>query len=154
MATEMVSQKAFDTSALEKGSTISVDEVERIIGAERHTVEYGLKALGLTQQIDRDMYARGIVVVVRMDKGAIVVCTDPEASGYTEHRMATLFKHMGRMLAKHQAVDVGNLTLAKRHSHDRNGEVWSQMYAAAGSVADAPRVLAAAYERKTPGLIE
>ena len=139
----------FDFDALDKGDVIPAERIEEITGHKRQEAAYAIKLMALQSQVQTELIQRGRDVVVRCDKGALRILTDPEAVDYT----AKLFQQRKRQLVRAHGygmrVSVGNLDDEQRLSHERNIVVQGAQLAA---MHDARRTALKAVQRKTPGI--
>jgi hypothetical protein len=137
---------------MKKGDVLGVDVVEAITDAKMGTTAYGLAAMGLCKQIERELEGRGVSASVVVRQGNICVLSDEDAEIHEKRQFARHVNGMERAVAKHQQIDVAQLSHDSKHAHDRDGEVMSLVYQAAKSVAELPRLLAGAHRRSVPGL--
>lgn len=139
----------FDYDALNKGDVIPAERIEEITGIKRHEAAYSIAVMGLQSQVQHELIDRGRDVVVRCDKGALRILTDPEAAEYT----AKLFTQRKRQLVRAHGyglrVQVANLDEQQRLSHERNIVVQGAQLAA---MHDARRLALKSVQRKTPGI--
>jgi len=109
-----------DTSALVKGSTISVNELEQITGRTRGTSAFQLDTIQIVSYIRSQLWARGLHAVVCTQKGAIRVLTDSEALDYNQklHDQGLRRAQRGHLYQSH--VDVTGLSKEEVDELDRS----------------------------------
>lgn len=108
-----------DIDAIEKGSTVTVEEMERIFQIPRTDARFSLRTMGLKEFIQRGMLERGQVVTVAIRRGALCVLRDEEASIYNDREARNKRLGMLRDLARLQGVDVSNIPEERRPMHER-----------------------------------
>lgn len=108
-----------DFEALQKGSTITADELEGISGQLRGTDKYNLYVLGLIHKIRKFLAARNDYWTVKIDKACIKILADPEAA---EYNPAEYERARTRMFTAHflnTAVDADKLNEEESAKHQR-----------------------------------
>jgi hypothetical protein len=141
-----------DFDRLEKGSVVTVAEVERIYGVKQGTDKYNLKALVLGEAIERALEGRGEHVTVKCEKGNLVVLRDAEASKYNASEAMRHLRGMERRHRQMGRVDVSELTAAQRMEHNRRHLIIGSMLLAAAK-ARKMTVATLVHKRRTPGLL-
>jgi len=119
-----------DYNALEKGSTISVDELERITGKKASSYAFALAVLGFVQDLQERLEDRGLECIVVQQKRGLRILTDIEA---TEYAYAEFEKHsraMGRNLRRQLKVDHSGFDEKQKGDHDRRLHKMSFIYSA------------------------
>jgi len=107
-----------ETDGLDKGSVIDADTIKQSCGHRRGSDGYRLAMLRIQEYVERRLAERGLVVVTRIEKYTIPICTDTEASDYTQREIARGLRKMRRHHRKMGTVDRANLTDKKRMEHD------------------------------------
>jgi hypothetical protein len=120
----------FDTDALEKGSRITVEEIEKAYGVSFGTDAYQLASLKAVSYIERRFRDRGVVVTVVQRKGEVVVLTDSEAAVENARQFDLKMKGAARAHFRNMNVDRANLPPGELEVHDRNLEVEGRRRAA------------------------
>lgn len=139
----------FDFDALDKGDVIPAERIEEITGHKRQEAAYGIALMALQSQVQSELLLRGRPVVVRCDKGALRILTDPEAADHTAKLFAQRKRQLVRAHGYGMRVQVANLDEQTRLSHERNIVVQGAQLAA---MHDARRTALKAVQRKTPGI--
>lgn len=119
-----------DYDALEKGSTISVDELERITGKKSSSYAFALAVLGFVQKLQERLEDRGMECIVVQQKRGLRILTDIEA---TEYAYAEFEKHsraMGRNLRRQLSVDPSGFNDTQKEDHDRRVHRMGFIYSA------------------------
>lgn len=145
-----VQKYPLDFDAIKKGDVISVVQQEDIFKVKEGHNEFVFQSLGLKQQIEKELALRGLPVTVRHDHGALLICTDPDASEYNDKMRARMLRRCGRAHRRNLAVDRSKLDAPALEQHDRKNGVYGAMLAAAMKVRR--RMVLAPAERSTPGL--
>lgn len=138
------------TDDLIKGSTVSVEVIERAFGAHRDTKQYQLAAMRAAEYIARRFADRGEVVFVAQEKGALRILTDEEAPAYAAKLFREGMRKAGHAHARQLGADRSQMSDEVRSAHDRALEVQGRMLSAARKERRAPALVAA--KRQTPSL--
>ncbi len=106
-----------DFSALRKGSLITNDQLEQILGVnyKERPEEFRLKTLGLQARIHDTL---GFTALIKRD--GLRILTDSEAQAVNHNRFG---RHLRGARRRHELaleVDPVNLTEEERHSHDES----------------------------------
>jgi len=109
-----------DFDSLEKGSSISPEELEKITGTKYGTIEYSLGVLSFTQRVEKELEARGLCAVIVIRKEHVVVLTDEDASFYTSKRFGQAVRTMYKQYRKKTQIDRTQLTGETCKQHDRD----------------------------------
>lgn len=150
METVKVERFPVDYEALQKGDVITVERLEKITGKSHGTVAHQLGVLQLMGQIERDMWAANKRVTLKLDKGAIVVCTDSEAAIKNARDFMLGLRKLSRSHVRNQFVDVSQLADDERAAHERKLEVEGKYLQAVASTRKEIRLQS--HSRSTPGL--
>jgi len=86
MAESPVSKWPLDFDALEKGSVIDTEDLERILGHKRTTAKYQFGVMALKDRIRKELSMRGIDAFVIQTRNTLKVLTDEEGSAYGHTR--------------------------------------------------------------------
>lgn len=141
-----------DFESLQKGDVIPVEKVEEIARVKRDHPRFNFAALHLAKRIETELADRGRAVTVRSEHGALVICTDEDASNYNERRVKAQARGMGRSVRRMVSVDRTNLSTERLPVHDRKVEIYGKMYSAMTRVRRQLTLVAA--NRTTPALSE
>jgi hypothetical protein len=154
MDTDNVKYHPMNVRTLEKGQTITVPELERILHVSIDHHSWWAKVLGLKQWIVTERSKLELPYITISQKGfhgGLHVCTDAEAADYNtrrgKHGRRTIFKALKGKLA----VDVNQLTAAERQVHEVS--LKRLAFYARGLRKHAPQELAAPPERTTPPML-
>ena len=147
-----VKQYPIDYDAVDKGTVIPVEEVERLVNAKVGTEKFALASLGLRQRIERDLENLGRPMRVAQEHHAIALLDDETAASYG----ARLFNRCMRGMMRHHrlngvAVEVGQLTAKSRTEFERNMEINGKTLQGMIS-ARREAIKALPHKRNTPGL--
>jgi len=143
--------QALDYDTIDKGAVIPVERIEELTETKRGTEAYGLASLVMCETIEQELRARNKPVTLKIVKGCICVCIDPDASRVNKNRFASGLRRAARALAHHQDVDTGRLDKDEHRMHQRDGEIMSKMLQ--GAMCEGSQtILTAAYVRSVPGL--
>ena len=145
-----VQKYPLDFDALKKGDVISVEQQEDIFKIKAANDAFAFKSLALRQRIEKELALRGLPVTVRHDHGALVICTDPDASAYNDRMRGKTLRAFGRAHRRNLAVDRSKLDSPGLETHDRKNGIYGAVLAAALKVRR--RMVLKAAERQTPGL--
>lgn len=128
----MIDAKAYpiDYDALEKGGTISVEELEHITGKKSSTYAFGLAVLAFSQNLQERLEERGLDCVIAQEKRGIKILTDIEASQYSSAEFNKHVRGMGRNLKRILSVDTSEFDADQRALHDARAGRMSFIYAA------------------------
>ena len=151
MSTELVIRPTIDKLNLTKGSVISVETVEVMVGVEFGTIEYGFALLKLKEDIDSHLCRKGDVFTLCCVKGAIHILTDEEASAYNAKSSEQSVRKMRRVYTRGQAVDKRNLDTSTRKVHERNLDLQGRILGEIDRVQE--EFLLEETTRQTPGLL-
>ena len=103
-----------DFQSLKKGDVLSVEYLEKLLGAAYGTTQYQFRSEQLKDQIRR--YA---LLYPRSQKGAIVIMDDETAATYNGNRQVALAEQFVRTVATGAAlVDPNQLTESTRRKHE------------------------------------
>lgn len=108
-----------ETSQLDKGSRITVEEIEEAFNVARTSSRYRLVCLRLRKYIEWRLAERGLEVMTRIHRDDIVVLTDSQASLFSDSQFKNALRMLGRMLGKQMSVDRAPLSDLERARHDR-----------------------------------
>jgi len=139
-----------DFDALNKGDVLPVAELEDIFRIKEGHKDFVWKSLNLKQQIERELADRGRPVTVRNDHGALVICTDEDASDYNHRQRKVALRKLGRSHKRSLQVDRSSLSKEQLDKHDRNNGIYGAVLAAALKVRR--RLVLKAAGRTTPTL--
>lgn len=116
-----------DIDAIVKGMVITVPQVEQITGKKHGTKDYDFAAMALRKYILDETVARGMIITIKHDKGALRILQDGEASDYNQKKFA---KKLAGMFDSHFrlcGVDRTKLDSHELAKHDRGVEVQSKI---------------------------
>lgn len=147
---DSVQKYPLDFDVLKKGDVVSVAQQEDIFQIKEAHDHFAFRSLGLKQRIEKEMALRGLPVTVRHDHGALLVCTDTDASEYNDKMRARTLRSFGRAHRRNLAVDRSKLDGPALETHDRKNGIYGAVLAAALKVRR--RMVLKAAERQTPGL--
>lgn len=102
-----------DFSKLEKGQTISADDVSRIYGVIPHSTKYQLALMKLQNAIEINRTD----LVLRQTQGALCVLTDLQASDYLESRANSLVSGLRRNARRVGRINTSEFTDAQKQLH-------------------------------------
>jgi hypothetical protein len=145
-----VDKYPLDFDALKKGDVVSVAKQEDIFQVKAAHEKFWSQSLALKERIQKEMALRGLPVTVRHDHGALVICTDPDASEYNDRTRKMYLRRFARTHKRNLSVDRSKLEAADLEKHDRNNGIYGAVLAAALKVRR--RMVLQPAERKTPGL--
>lgn len=146
---EEVKYHPIDFDALNKGDSLSPEQLATITNCQVGTTRYQLAVLRLCDQIQRELDDRGKQVTVAVKKGFVCVLTDEEASIHNNRLFSRHRRGQWRSHARNMQVDVSQLSQESRAAHERNLIVNSAVLAA---MREAKRVALQSHKRSTPGL--
>lgn len=108
-----------DYDRLKKGDRFDEADLELILHMQKTHPRFPLKVLGFRGSIERELRNRGLVVTTRGDKGALVICDDPDAATTNRKEGRRALRKFARCHYRNLAVDAGKLTAAERDEHER-----------------------------------
>lgn len=108
----------FDFDAMQKGDLIPAEIIESIVKLPRTDRQFALKLLGLKEQIEDELDARGRPVVAKCERDGIKILTDEEARPYTEQQFKIGARKLRRAHLKTCLIDQSNLNDEDRKLHD------------------------------------
>lgn len=109
-----------EVSALTKGQTISIKELEVIFGVKFPEIRWWSRLLRLKKQIAHQRELLGLpTLTMNTPKGMLHVCTDEEASEYNRRHDSLANRKKYRHLRQNLAVDTSKFTEEQRQIHDR-----------------------------------
>ena len=142
-----------DFDVIEKGWSLSRQQMERLLGYKHTMTEFQTAALRLMKRCEYETTVRGKPNLVFSLKGSALHClTDSEASVWTNKQIRSNLRRATKNHQKQLAVDVSNLTTQELAQHERNVTVDGMFIAAIAKV----RVLSLSkpYRRDTPRVVE
>lgn len=104
----------FDFDAMSKGDLIPAEVVESIVKIPRTDRQYALKLLGLKEQVEDELEARGRPIVAKCEQDGIRILTDEDARPYTEQQFKIGARKLRRAHLKTCLIDSSNLTVEDR----------------------------------------
>ncbi len=119
-----------DYDALEKGSVISVEELEHITSKKANTYAFGLAVLAFSQKLQERLEERGLDCVIAQEKRGIKILTDIEASQYSNAEFNKHVRGMSRNLKRILSVDTSEFDSDQRVLHDARTNRMSFIHAA------------------------
>lgn len=142
-----------DVRGLDKGHTITAEEIERLTGTPRRHESYPLKLLWIRGKIDRELKKLGRILTMRIHKGSIIVCSDSEAAKYNRRQGRLKILAYKRAHARNVAVELNKLDANERAEHERTLVLQGTMI---GAMQSARRKLGAptATARRVPALTD
>lgn len=152
---DMLSKYPVNVDELDKGSRLTVAQVEHIIGCKFDDRLYPLRAMRLAAWISDEKRRRGIDIITRILKGEVVLLTDTEAVPYIKARWDETVRDQNRMIRHSARVDRAALESDDaRAKHDRATASMAQQYAAARAVRrKMSRAALKPVERQTPATL-
>lgn len=115
-----VRRTPIDFDALELGSSISIDKLERILEMSRHLTKFQLAVLNLSTTISKYLTVKhGRFIAVAQVKGELRVLTDSERVEYHEKTMERARRDLRNGLRSMQSIDVTNITDDERKKLER-----------------------------------
>lgn len=139
-----------DFDSLQKGDTITVEQLEEIIGHNRLTTRYNLGVLNLCERIRRELEDRGKHITTAVIKGALRLLTDEEAAEYTHRQFKVGLRKSARYHQQQLHVVTTNLSEVQRQQHERRIIINSAMLLAANS--KRKELTAIEHKRSVPGI--
>lgn len=127
-------EKNIDFALLKKGSTVSVELIERWSGYKVGSVDYSLSVLKLRGLIEDYFSRKGNPVNTASRKGMIYVLTDTEGSRTAANRGKCHLQGVRRSLEQLSRTDVSNLTEREKLEHLRSVEVLGSYVSAIDAV--------------------
>ena len=73
-------------SSLQKGSYITVKNIEEITGVPFDDKKFGLASLNLKTEIERNLNSLGVNAVLKHENNGLLICDDEKAVQYTWNR--------------------------------------------------------------------
>ena len=135
MTVGAVTQWPLPLAPLQKGSVVSVGEIEKAFSERFGTTGYQHAALRLKEIIERYFARdRGVVVTVRQERGALVILDDSAASDHNPREVVRGLAKAKRAHARNMAVDTRGFEADKVAKHRRQLEVDGKTLQAATSV--------------------
>ena len=105
---------------VEKGQTLSIQELERILGVTFPHPKWWSKLLNLRNRIYRDRERKELPqVTIRTEQFALVVCTDAEAASYNRLMGKRGLVRFAKASLRNMAVDDSKLSAGERDVHRR-----------------------------------
>lgn len=108
-----------DVDELQKGTYLSVDQVEEITGERAGTNEYRLKLLQIKRYIEELSAMRGTPLLLKGEADGLRVMTDIEALRYKGHQHDLGKRMLQRICRQVHYVDPVGLTAAQQVLRDR-----------------------------------
>lgn len=118
MAVLHTDRHPLDFDALEKGDRIEIEQLEKILLTNRESPRFGLRCAGLCKRIERELRHRGYIITVRIERGAVLICTDADASEYNRKRFQRHRRGLVRSHTRNLAVDRRNLAAEQDKLHE------------------------------------
>lgn len=109
-----------DTSNLNKGDVITVDQVRAVAKADPGSSKYAWTLLKLSRFVTRKLAERGLKVTVCSIKGQLRILTDAEAEEYNVRAAKYGKRKIRRAATRHALIDLSNLTPEQRLQWDKN----------------------------------
>jgi ethanolamine utilization protein EutA (predicted chaperonin) len=121
-----------DFDALQKGSFIPVEDLERAFRANRDTRVFNFKVMGLISDI-RDFFKdrREQTVTVCQKDGGITVLTDEQAVSYNAAKFSEHFRKAGQAHKRTLGIDTEQLSDDGKRRHERGVILQAAMLSAA-----------------------
>ena len=105
---------------VEKGQTLTIPELEKVLGVKYPHPKWWSKLLNLRERIYRDRQRQGLpTVTIRTLQFQLVVCDDSEASVYNRSMGKRGLRRFAKATARNMAVDETQLTADERDAHRR-----------------------------------
>jgi hypothetical protein len=110
-----------DVTDVEAGTTVDLNECERVLGIKRKGNEYNYQfaLMQLAEFIQRSLWKIGKQFTVTTSAGQVNILTHEEASKYNESRFDLAISKMRRCNRRLNAVDIGSLSKDSRDEHGR-----------------------------------
>lgn len=108
-----------DFDALSKGDVIDSEHLQRVTRCEAGTSAYQLKLLAVKNEIERRLAQRDYPVTCKIEKNAIRILSDLEASEYNEGQGELAVRKAYRSLRRLANVDPRNMTEQQQKEHSR-----------------------------------
>lgn len=148
-----ITRYPLDFDALKKGDYIPPERIEEIfqIKLEDDIKAFHLKLLGLKEQIEDRLWARGETATIKIEKDGVRILLDSEAADYNEESFNQALRKAGKAHHRNLHVNVGLLEDEKQlKQHERTLEVQGLVLQAISETHKKLRLHAA--KRTTPGL--
>jgi hypothetical protein len=103
-----------------KGQTLTIPELEKVLGVKYPHPMWWSKILNLRNRIYRDRERQGLpAVTIRTERFQLVVCDDSEAATYNRSMGKRGLRRFAKAAARNVAVDESKLTEEERQAHRR-----------------------------------
>lgn len=139
----------FDFDALEKGQTITPEELASKCGHAPGTRKYQLAVLGYRDLIMKRLKALGRPATVKIQGEGLRILTDSEAVQYNDKRMGQSDKHKRVTFRRMRDVDRTQLSEDEARNHERRLFVRSKELVAV-KLASREAVKELEHKRRTP----
>ena len=142
----------FNYDELQKGTSISAERLEQIVGVPRTHKDYAFKVLAVKERIERELRDRGKVITIAIIRDSLELLPDEAAARYNKQQNRIGLRKVMRSHNRNMHVDVTQLTQEQREEHDKELLVTGQILSAVRSIRR--KLLPQPHERQTPGLLE
>jgi hypothetical protein len=108
---------SIDPEKLKPGAMMDRDELEQMYTASQVKTEYHWWLMGLRTWIEAEAKRLGRPVVLRQRNGALLVCSDPDASDYLHQRFEEGVLQCRHSYQRMEYVDEGKLSDPQKAQH-------------------------------------
>jgi hypothetical protein len=116
---ECTSEYPLDTDALQKGSRIAAEVIERAFNVKRGTDAYQMAWLKASQHISRRFLDRGEIVTITQRKHDLVILTDEEMPAHNARMFRNDIRKAARAHARMLGGDRSKMSEQTLKVHDR-----------------------------------